>query len=79
LTKKNISYGKHKPTFSLKDKIVKIIVITNNFNTNIHFLNSSDFSKMDEKNMKICLKVMFDFQKLKGKATSFITKVGSKL
>jgi len=29
----------------LKDKIVKTIVITNNFNTNIHCLNFRDFGK----------------------------------
>jgi len=32
---------------SLKDKIVKTIVITNNFNTNIHFLNFHDFKEKD--------------------------------
>jgi len=30
---------------SLKNKIVKTIVITNNFNTNTHFLNSRNFSQ----------------------------------
>ena len=35
----------HKLILSFKDKIVKIIVITNNFNINIRFLNSRDFSK----------------------------------
>jgi len=36
---------KHKLTLSLKNKIVKTIVIINKFNIIINFLNFRDFSK----------------------------------